>query len=129
MPYPLPHIIRPLHPGLATQHVLLPPPQAWLWLGIWEIFGEAKWPQMFTLARVPSITDTRETEFGDGDEVGERAAKIGEQAGAWWMLSPEQSSKEVKYLDGAIMDPLSVLPALFCSLPSPPLPHSNKWLS
>ena len=45
------------------------------------------------------------------------------------MLSPEQSSKEVKYLDGAIMDPLSVLPALFRSLPSPPLPHSNKWLS
>lgn len=67
---------------------------------------------MFVPARVPSITDTRETEFGDGDEVGERAAKIGAQVGAWWMLSPEQSSKEVKYLDGAITDPLSVLPAV-----------------
>lgn len=73
---------------------------------------------MLMPVRVPSITDTGETEFGDGDEVGERAAKIGEQAGAWWMLSPEQSSKEVKYLDGAITDPLSVLPAVLC----PPLP-------
>ena len=69
---------------------------------------------MLMLARVPSIPDKGETEFGDGDEVGERAAKIGERAGAWWMLSPEQSSKEVKYLNGAITDPLSVLPAILC---------------
>ena len=73
---------------------------------------------MLMLARVPSIPDTGETEFGDGYVVGERAAKTGERAGAWWMLSLEQSSKEVKYLNGAITDPLSVLPAILC----PPLP-------
>ncbi|KAB0399325.1 hypothetical protein E2I00_003146, partial [Balaenoptera physalus] len=45
----------PVHPTRS----LRPP----AWQGIWETFGEAKRSQMCKSARVPSVPDTRETEF------------------------------------------------------------------